>query len=90
MASRTQSTAADSVLVGAVWGPIPVHLIEMSPPALRSLIMGLTYQLGNLASSASATIQAVIGERFPLPPGPDGDERFDYGRVIGIFCGAVW
>jgi len=80
----------EQFFVGAVWGPIPVHLIEMSPPALRSLIMGLTYQLGNLASSASATIQAVIGERFPLPPGPDGDERFDYGRVIGIFCGAVW
>ncbi|RMY63962.1 hypothetical protein D0863_10166 [Hortaea werneckii] len=88
--SCKQSSVADNVLVGAVWGPIPVHLIEMSPPALRSLIMGLTYQLGNLASSASATIQAVIGERFPLPPGPDGDERFDYGRVIGIFCGAVW
>merc|ERR1712014_574735 len=68
----------EQFFVGAVWGPIPVHLIEMSPPALRSLIMGLTYQLGNLASSASATIQAVIGERF------------DYGRVIGAFCGAVW
>lgn len=76
--------------VGGVWGPIPVHLLELSPPALRTLIVGLTYQLGNLASSASATIQAVIGERFPLPPGPDGEERFNYGRVIGIFCGAVW
>lgn len=52
--------------------------------------MGLTYQLGNLASSASATIQAIIGERYPLPDAPDGTERFQYGRVIGIFCGAVW
>ena len=46
--------------------------------------------MGNLGSSASATIQAIIGERFPLPPGPDGEERFQYGKVIGIFCGAVW
>lgn len=76
--------------VGGAWGPVPIHLIELSPPALRSLIVGLTYQLGNLASSASATIQSTIGERFPLEDARDGTERFDYGRVIGIFCGAVW
>lgn len=45
--------------------------------------------MGNLASSASATIQSVIGERYPLPP-KDGVKRFDYGKVIGIFMGAVW
>lgn len=71
-------------------GPIPIHLIELSPPALRTLAVGLTYQLGNLASSASATIQAVIGERYPLPPAADGTKRFDYGKVIGIFMGIVW
>ncbi|KAI1343896.1 carboxylic acid transporter [Xylariaceae sp. FL0016] len=75
--------------VGGVWGPIPIHLSELSPPALRTTAVGLTYQLGNLASSASATIQATIGERFPLPP-REGVERYDYGRVIGIFMGAVW
>lgn len=76
--------------VGGVWGPIPIHLMEINPPALRSLLVGFTYQLGNLASSASATIQAVIGLKFPLPPGPGGEKRFDYGKVIGIFLGAVW
>lgn len=75
--------------VGGIWGPIPIHLSELSPPALRATAVGLTYQLGNLASSAAATIQAIIGERFPLPP-KDGVARFDYGRVIGIFMGAVW
>ncbi|KAI7236278.1 sugar transporter family protein [Hortaea werneckii] len=79
-----------SCVIGGALVPAYVLLKDMSLVASGSLIMGLTYQLGNLASSASATIQAVIGERFPLPPGPDGDERFDYGRVIGIFCGAVW
>ena len=76
-------------LVGGVWGPIPIHLTELAPPALRTTAVGLTYQLGNLASSASATIQSVIGEKYPLPP--KGDiERFNYGKVIGIFMGAVW
>jgi SHS family lactate transporter-like MFS transporter len=76
--------------VGGVWGPIPIYLQELSPPALRTTAVGLTYQLGNLASSASATIQAKIGEQFPISPGPKGLKRFDYGKVIAIFCGAVW
>lgn len=63
--------------------------MELSPPALRSLLVGLTYQLGNLVSSASATIQATIGERYPLPPSATEASRFDYGKVIGIFMGAV-
>jgi SHS family lactate transporter-like MFS transporter len=75
--------------VGGVWGPIPIHLSELSPPALRTTAVGLTYQLGNLASSAAATIQATIGERFPLPP-KHGVERYDYGKVIAIFMAAVW
>lgn len=64
--------------------------MELSPPAVRSLLVGLTYQLGNLASSASATIQATIGEKFPLPPSATESNRFDYGKVIMIFMGAVW
>lgn len=75
----------EQFFVGGVWGPIPIHLIELAPPGLRTLVVGLTYQLGNLASSASATIQSVIGEQFPLPPKADGTKRYDYGRVIGIF-----
>ena len=75
--------------VGGVWGPIPIHLTELAPPTLRTTAVGLTYQLGNLASSASATIQSVIGERYPLPPRA-GVKRFDYGHVIAIFMGAVW
>ena len=64
----------------------PVYLIELSPTHLRTLFYSLTYQLGNLASSASATIEAIIGERFPLPDGPDGEERYNYGKVIGPYC----
>ncbi|CAG8097883.1 unnamed protein product [Penicillium salamii] len=91
---RNMSLAAsaffEQFFVGGVWGPMPIHLLELSPNALRSLMVGLTYQLGNLGSSASATIQSIIGERFPLVPGPNGKARFDYGKVIAIFMGAVW
>lgn len=46
----------EQLFVGGVWGPIPIRLMELAPPALRILVVSLTYQLGNLASSASATI----------------------------------
>ncbi|OQV05395.1 hypothetical protein CLAIMM_10146 isoform 1 [Cladophialophora immunda] len=87
--SLVASAFALQFFVGGAWGVIPIHLMEVVPEALRTTAVGLTYQLGNLASSASATIQAVIGERYPLPP-HNGEKRFDYGKVIGIFMGAVW
>ncbi|KAJ5119056.1 hypothetical protein N7448_010764 [Penicillium atrosanguineum] len=52
-------------------------------------LVGLTYQLGNLGSSASATIQSITGERYPLSLGPDGKKRFNYGKVVAIFMGAM-
>lgn len=70
MLPRSMSLVASAFFqqffVGGVWGPIPIHLQELCPQVLRSLMVGLTYQFGNLTSSASATIQAVIGERYPL------------------------
>ncbi|OKO97508.1 Carboxylic acid transporter protein -like protein [Penicillium subrubescens] len=88
--SLVASVFFEQFCVGGVWGPMPIHLLELSPIALRTVMVGLTYQLGNLGSSASATIQSIIGERFPLPPGAHGKKRFDYGMVIAIFMGAVW
>lgn len=80
----------EQAFVGGVWGPVPVYLMELAPATLRTTVVGLTYQLGNLASSGSATIQAIIGEKYKLAPGPQGQQRFDYGRVIAIFIGSVW
>lgn len=51
--------------------------------------MGTSYQLGNLVSSASATIEATIGERFPLPP-KGKTSRYEYGKVMCIFMGCVY
>ncbi|OCT48616.1 Carboxylic acid transporter protein like protein [Cladophialophora carrionii] len=80
--------------VQGAWGVIPIHLMELSPGSLRTFVVGTSYQLGNLASSASSTIESTIGERFPLEPliNKEGKtvKRFNYGKVICIFMGAVY
>ncbi|KAL7782992.1 major facilitator superfamily domain-containing protein [Trichoderma afarasin] len=76
--------------VQGAWGVIPIHLMELSPGAFRTFVVGTAYQLGNLVSSASSTIEATIGERFPLPPTASGTKRYDYGKVICIFMGCVY
>ncbi|AOW04593.1 major facilitator superfamily domain-containing protein [Yarrowia lipolytica] len=78
--------------VAGAWGIIPIHLTELAPPALRSSLVGLAYQLGNLASSASSTIEAKIGERFPLTDA-HGNARpgvYDYSLVMAILMGCVF
>ncbi|KAI9833911.1 MAG: hypothetical protein M1819_003420 [Sarea resinae] len=76
--------------VQGAWGVIPIHLMELSPGSFRTFVVGTAYQLGNLASSASSTIETTIGERFPLPPSKTGESRYKYGLVICIFMGAVF
>ncbi|KAH9988523.1 MFS general substrate transporter [Xylariaceae sp. FL0662B] len=75
--------------VQGAWGVIPVHLMELSPGAFRTFVVGTSYQLGNLVSSASSTIESTIGERFPLPPKGE-TKRYNYGIVICIFMGCVY
>lgn len=53
------------------------------------VVVGTSYQLGNLISSASSTIEATIGERFPLPP-KGKTKRYAYGKVICIFMACVF
>jgi len=75
--------------VQGAWGVIPIHLMELSPGSFRTFVVGTSYQLGNLVSSASSTIEATIGERFPLPP-KGKTLRYKYGLVICIFMGCVY
>ena len=75
--------------VQGAWGVIPIHLMELSPGSFRTFVVGTSYQLGNLVSSASSTIESTIGERFPLPP-LGKTKRYDYGKVICIFMGCVF
>lgn len=79
--------------VQGAWGVIPIHLMELSPGSFRTFVVGTSYQLGNLVSSASSTIEATIGERFPLPPKVEDGEsipRYQYGKVICIFMACVY
>ncbi|KAF2010291.1 MFS general substrate transporter [Aaosphaeria arxii CBS 175.79] len=75
--------------VQGAWGVIPIHLMELSPGSFRTFVVGTSYQLGNLVSSASSTIEATIGERFPLPK-KGKVPRYQYGKVICIFMGCVY
>src|ERR1700761_7992980 len=75
--------------VQGAWGVIPIHLMELSPGSFRTFVVGTSYQLGNLASSASSTIESTIGQRFPLPP-KNGVSRSEYGKVICIFMACVY
>ena len=75
--------------VQGAWGVIPIHLMELSPGSFRTFVVGTSYQLGNLVSSASSTIESTIGERFPLPP-KGSTHRYKYGLVICIFMGCVY
>ncbi|KAK4988520.1 hypothetical protein LTR28_001709, partial [Elasticomyces elasticus] len=75
--------------VQGAWGVIPIHLMELSPGSFRTFVVGTSYQLGNLISSASSTIEATAGEHFPLPP-KGKTSRYQYGKVICIFMGCVY
>lgn len=73
-------------------GVIPIHLMELSPGSLRAFVVGTSYQLGNLVSSASSTIEATIGERFPLEPKivkGKPVERYAYGKVVSCAPGIL-
>lgn len=75
--------------VMGAWGVAPLHLLELVNATHRTLLAGVTYQLGNLASSASSTIEAKIGTRFPIEL-EGATDAYDYGKVMAIFCGAVF
>ena len=46
--------------VQGVWGVIPAHLNELSPPEARATFPGFVYQLGNLFAAYNATLQANL------------------------------
>ena len=76
--------------VFGAFGVIPIHLIELSPTAYRTFIVGTSYNLGILFASASNTIETAIGQRFYPLPSRDGTLIYDYGPVICIFTACVF
>jgi len=77
--------------VQGAWGVIPIQLAEMSPPGFRATFPGVTYQLGNMVSSASAQIEATGGDHLKTTIIKNGRPTVvpDYARVQGILIGTV-
>ncbi|KAH3687172.1 hypothetical protein WICPIJ_001831 [Wickerhamomyces pijperi] len=75
--------------VMGIWGAMPIHLSELSPPEARALISGLSYQLGNLASSASSTIETTLADRWPLYNADGSFHSYDYSKVMAVLTGAT-
>ena len=67
------------ISVQGVWGVIPVHLNELSPPEIRATFPGFVYQLGNLLAAVNLNLQVAIAEAH-------GE---DYGRAMAIVVGTV-
>jgi SHS family lactate transporter-like MFS transporter len=85
------STAAMLLATGAfimqffvqgIWGVIPAHLNELSPPNVRGTFPGFTYQLGNLLAAGTVQIEAALAQR--LPPLPSGQVNFGGAMAIVI------
>ena len=77
--------------VQSSWSVIPIHSSELSPPEFRVFVVGVSCQLGNLAASASPTIESTIGERYSLYD-EDGNivvGPYNYGKLMVISVGVL-
>ncbi|KAH3674453.1 hypothetical protein WICMUC_003290 [Wickerhamomyces mucosus] len=75
--------------VMGAWGVFSIHLSECSPPEARALVSGLAYQLGNLASSASSTIESRLANNWPIYNVNGEVITHDYAKVMTVLSGAV-
>ena len=66
-------------MVQGAWGIVPAHLNELSPSSVRAILPGFAYQLGNLAASRMAPLQAGYAEAH-------GN---DYALVLAAWIAAV-
>jgi len=81
----------EQLCVQGALGIVPIHLVELAPADYRVFVVGFSYQLGILISSPVDSIEAKIGEHFPLSgPSTTGAKRYDYGQVMAIFIGAAY
>ncbi len=50
--------------VQGAWGIIPVHLNELSPDSVRSLLPGFTYQMGVLLAAGTPRVEFALRDRM--------------------------
>ena len=66
-------------------GIVPVHLNELSPPALRGTFPGLAYQLGNFLAANAAVVEAKLAQTFR-----GADHQPDYAKASAAFAASVF
>ncbi|AET40429.1 monocarboxylate/H+ symporter Ecym_6024 [Eremothecium cymbalariae DBVPG len=77
------------MFVQGSWGLVPFHLHALAPASeTQSFFIGVSYQLGNLASSAASTIESTLGERYPIKT-ESGEILHNYGLVMAILVYAT-
>jgi len=74
-------------MVQGAWGVVPVHLNELSPPAIRATFPGFVYQLGNLIASMNAPLQTMLAEQRGGLAHPDF--AFSMSLVCGVFIACL-
>ena len=74
----TATAFAMQFLVQCMFGVMPAHLNEVSPPEARATFPGFTYQFGNMLAAGNATIQAALA----------GQGGHSYGAALAIVAGA--
>jgi MFS transporter, SHS family, lactate transporter len=72
-------------MVQGAWGIVPVHLNELSPPALRGTFPGLAYQLGNFLAANAAVVEAKLAQTFR-----GADNQPDYAKALAVFSAAIF
>jgi SHS family lactate transporter-like MFS transporter len=50
--------------VQGAWGIIPVHLNELAPDSVRSLLTGFTYQMGVLLAASTPRVEFALRDRL--------------------------
>ena len=68
-------------LVQCMFGTMPAHLNEISPPQSRATFPGFTYQFGNFLAAGNATLQVLLANHL------HGD--FGIGMALVAGAGAV-
>ncbi|CAO1633135.1 unnamed protein product [Parajaminaea phylloscopi] len=62
---------------------VPIYLSEISHPSFRSLVIGVSYQIGIMLSAPATQIVNIAAEKYHVR-GPQGKPVEAYGPVIGI------
>jgi SHS family lactate transporter-like MFS transporter len=80
----------EQFMIQGIFGVVPIHLIELSPPAFRTFVVGTSYNLGVAFASPIPIIDTEIGKTFPILQNGAVTQRFNYSIGMAIFLGCAF